>query len=83
MYKRQLFKKVLGKEYRKEDYIRQFTIRVPENLAKIERVKRFYREKVSDTPEELFQILDQQRERLLKTRERFGDYVPPDRFEEE
>ena len=80
---RVLFKKVLGKEYRREDYIKQFTIRVPENLAKIERVKRFYKEKVSDTPEELFQILDQQRERLLKTRERFGDYVPPDRFEEE
>jgi len=80
---RVLFKKVLGKEYRKEDYIKQFTIRVPENLAKIERVKRFYREKVSDTPEELFQILDQQRERLLKTRKRFGDYVPPDKFEEE
>jgi len=80
---RVLFKKVLGEEYRREDYIKQFTIRVPENLAKIERVKRFYKEKVSDTPEELFQILDQQRERLLKTRERFGDYVPPDRFEEE
>jgi len=61
-----LFKKVLDKEYRKEDYIKQFTIRVPENLAKIERAKRFYREKVTDTPEELFRILDQQRERLLK-----------------
>ncbi|MBC7131289.1 phosphoenolpyruvate carboxykinase (GTP), partial [Candidatus Bathyarchaeota archaeon] len=47
---RELFKKVLNKEYHREDYIKQFTIRVPENLAKIERVKKFYREKVSDTP---------------------------------
>jgi phosphoenolpyruvate carboxykinase (GTP) len=73
----------LGKEYRKEDYTRQFTIRVPENLAKIERVKVFYREKVADTPAELFEILDQQRERLLKAKERFGDYIPPENFEEE
>ena len=33
---RKLFKQVLGKNYAKEDYIKQFTIRVPENLAKIE-----------------------------------------------
>ena len=78
-----LFKKVLDKEYRKEDYIKQFTIRVPENLAKIERAKRFYREKVTDTPEELFRILDQQRERLLKAKETFGDYISPENFEEE
>ena len=79
---RWLFKQVLGKDYRKEDYVKQFTIRVPENLAKIERVKRFYQEKVADTPAELFQILDQQRERLLKARERFGDYISPENFEE-
>jgi phosphoenolpyruvate carboxykinase (GTP) len=57
---------------------------VPENLAKIERVERFYREKVADTPEELFTILNQQRERLLKAKEKFGmDYIPPESFEEE
>ncbi|MEM2915439.1 MAG: phosphoenolpyruvate carboxykinase domain-containing protein, partial [Candidatus Bathyarchaeia archaeon] len=80
---RLLFKQVLGKEYRKEDYIKQFTIRVPENLDKIERVKKFYREKVADTPTELFRILDQQRERLLKAKENFGNYISPDSFEEE
>jgi len=79
---RRLFKQVLNKDYRKEDYIKQFTIRVPENLAKIERVKKFYKEKVSDTPDELFEILDQQRDRLLKAREKFGDYIPPEKFKE-
>jgi phosphoenolpyruvate carboxykinase (GTP) len=79
-----LFRQVLNKEYSKEEYIKQFTIRVPENLAKIERVERFYREKVADTPEELFTILNQQRERLLKAKEKFGmDYIPPESFEEE
>jgi phosphoenolpyruvate carboxykinase (GTP) len=74
---RKLFKQVLDKGYSKEDYIRQFTIRVPENLAKIERVEKLYREDATDAPAELFQILDQQRERLLEAREKFGDYISP------
>ncbi|MEM4244477.1 MAG: phosphoenolpyruvate carboxykinase domain-containing protein, partial [Candidatus Bathyarchaeia archaeon] len=78
---RRLFKKVLDKDYAKEDYIKQFTIRVPENIAKIERVQRFYQENVSDTPEELFEILDQQRQRLVEAKKRFGDYIPPENFE--
>jgi len=78
---RKLFKRVLSKDYAEEDYIKQFTIRVPENLAKIERVQRFYQENVSDTPAELFEILDQQHRRLVEARERFGDYISPENFE--
>jgi phosphoenolpyruvate carboxykinase (GTP) len=78
---RLLFKQVLGKDYGKEDYIKQFTIRVPENLAKIERVQRFYQENVTDTPLELFGILYLQRERLLEAKKSFGDYIPPESFE--
>ncbi|MFB3890149.1 MAG: phosphoenolpyruvate carboxykinase (GTP) [Candidatus Bathyarchaeia archaeon] len=78
---RRLFKQVLNKDYAKEDYVEQFTIRVPENLAKIERVQRFYQENVSDTPLEMFGILYLQRERLVKARQNFGDYIPPESFE--
>jgi phosphoenolpyruvate carboxykinase (GTP) len=78
---RKLFKKVLSKDYSKEDYVKQFTIRVPENLAKIERVQRFYQENVTDTPAELFEILDQQRKRLVDAKKRFGDYISPESFE--
>ncbi|MEM2740465.1 MAG: phosphoenolpyruvate carboxykinase domain-containing protein, partial [Candidatus Bathyarchaeia archaeon] len=78
-----LFKQVLGKSYDYNDYSRQFTIRIPENLRKIERVLEFWRTKVLDAPVELFRILDEQAKRLIECRERFGDYVPPDRFEEE
>jgi phosphoenolpyruvate carboxykinase (GTP) len=78
---RKLFKQVLSKEYSKEDYIKQFTIRVPENLAKIERVQRFYQENVTDTPLELFGILYLQRDRLLKAQASFGDYISPEKFE--
>jgi phosphoenolpyruvate carboxykinase (GTP) len=77
-----LFNQVLGKDYGTEDYDKQFTIRVPENLAKIERVQRFYQENVTDTPLELFGILYLQRERLFKARESFGDYIVPESFEE-
>ena len=78
---RRLFSQVLNKDYTKENYVKQFTIRVAENLAKIERVQRFYQENVSDTPLEMFGILYLQRERLLKARERFGDYISPENFE--
>ena len=76
-----LFNRILNKEYSKEDYIKQFTIRVPENLAKIERVQRFYQENVVDTPIELFEILDQQRKRLIEARDKFGEYISPEKFE--
>jgi phosphoenolpyruvate carboxykinase (GTP) len=78
---KKLFNRVLSKDYAKEDYVKQFTIRVPENLAKIERVQRFYQENVSDTPAQLFELLDQQRQRLVEARERFGDYISPEKFE--
>ncbi len=47
---RRLFREVLNKEYTREDYEKQFTIRVPELLAKIERIERIYREQVKDVP---------------------------------
>jgi len=75
-----LFRQVLGKDYAKKDYIKQFTIRIPENLAKIERVERFYRENVADTPAEIFGVLNEQRERLNKARERYGEYISPDKL---
>jgi phosphoenolpyruvate carboxykinase (GTP) len=78
---RKLFKRVLDKDYSKEDYIKQFTIRVPENLAKIQRVQRFYQENVTDTPVELFDVLDQQRKRLVEAKEKHGDYISPESFE--
>jgi phosphoenolpyruvate carboxykinase (GTP) len=71
----------LGKDYQKEDYIQQFTIRVLENLTKIQRVEKFYKEKVTDAPAELFSVLKQQRKRLISARKRFGDYISPESFE--
>ena len=75
-----LFRAVLDKEYSEEDYIKQFTLRVAENLATIERVTEFYKTKVSDTPQMVFTVLDEQRQRLIKAREKHGDYISPFKF---
>jgi phosphoenolpyruvate carboxykinase (GTP) len=80
---KRLFKEVLGKDYSKEDYIKQFTIRIPENLSKIERVQQFYQGNVTDTPLELFGILYMQRQRLLEAQAKYGDYISPECFEKE
>ncbi len=80
---KKLFKEVLCKEFSKEDYIKQFTTRIPENLAKIERVQKFYQGNVTDTPLELFGVLYMQRQRLLEAQAKYGDYISPECFEKE
>ena len=77
---KKLFKEVLNKEYTKEAYEQQFTLRIPENLAKIERIEHIYRTKVPDTPDTLYTFLDAQKQRLLETREEHGEYVSPFMF---
>jgi phosphoenolpyruvate carboxykinase (GTP) len=74
---KKLFKQVLNKDYTKEDYIKQFTVRIPENLTKIERMKNIYTTRVLDTPKILFKILDEQKERLLDAQKKHGDYISP------
>jgi phosphoenolpyruvate carboxykinase (GTP) len=78
---RKLFKQIRDVDYNKEDYIKQFSIRIPENMAKIKRVRRFYKEKVTYTPEAVFWILNQQYERLLDAKEKYGNYISPESFE--
>ena len=71
-----LFDRVLSKDYPESLYIKQFTIRIPENLSKIKRIRNIY-SKIENTPKELFKILDEEEKRLKEVRERFGDYVSP------
>lgn len=72
-----LFREFLNKEYTKEDYEKQFTIRVPENLKKIERITNIYKN-ISNTPIILFKILEEQKNKLLEIQSKFGDYVTPE-----
>lgn len=72
-----LFKEKLGKDYTKEDYIKQFTIRVPELLAKYDRVEAIYREKVADTPQLVYDTFANIRKRLKDLQAKKGDTVSP------
>jgi phosphoenolpyruvate carboxykinase (GTP) len=72
-----LFKEKLDINYTKENYIEQFKIRVPENLAKLDRVVKIYTEKVSDTPQIVFDTFDEARSRLQKAVKKHGDYISP------
>jgi len=77
---RALFHQVLNKEYSHQDYTSQFTLRVPENLEKLARAERFHQENVTDAPEEVSEILAQQRKRLQEAEQKFGSRAHPECF---
>jgi phosphoenolpyruvate carboxykinase (GTP) len=64
-------------EYTEADYVRQFTIRIPENLAKLDRVEKIYREKVADTPQILYDTFAEVRARLKAAAAKHGDHISP------
>jgi len=72
-----LFKEILGKDYTKEDYVNQFTIRVPENLAKIDRVEKYHKQNIPGSPQEVFDALELTRKRLNEAAKKHGDYILP------
>ena len=72
-----LFKDNLGTEYTQADFIEQFTIRIPENLAKLSRVEKIYKEKVADTPQILYDIFEDVRKRLKDAQTKHGLYISP------
>jgi phosphoenolpyruvate carboxykinase (GTP) len=74
---KKLFKEVLKKDYTQQDYVNQFTIRIKENLAKIDRVEKFHREHVTQAPAEVFKVLAEQKKRLKAAGKKFGDSVSP------
>jgi phosphoenolpyruvate carboxykinase (GTP) len=77
---KRLFSQVYNKDYSKEDYITQFTVRIPENLDKIQRLINIYKTRVTDTPDVIFSVLKEQNERLLDAKEKLGDYIKPESF---
>ena len=72
-----LFREHLSAEYSQCDYVEQFTIRIPENLSKLDRVEKIYREKVADTPQILYDTFAAVRERLKAAAEKYSDYISP------
>ncbi|MGD9396789.1 MAG: phosphoenolpyruvate carboxykinase (GTP) [Candidatus Thorarchaeota archaeon] len=78
---KELFQYHLDKDYTREEYDAQFMIRVPELLNKISRIEKIYQKTVEDTPQLLFDLLDEQRIRLLEVQKELGDCILPSSFE--
>ncbi|MCK4804355.1 MAG: phosphoenolpyruvate carboxykinase (GTP), partial [Spirochaetes bacterium] len=72
-----LFQDVLNKEYTEDSYVKQFTMRVRENINKTDRILDIYKNDVLDSPGEMTEVLNLQKERLLDVQKRLGDYVSP------
>jgi len=77
---RKLFREVLEDEYTEAQYSEQFTLRIPENLRKLDRIEYIYTNDIEDAPDVFFRVLAEQRQRLLLAQRRFGDYVEPSKF---
>ncbi|MFQ6089236.1 MAG: phosphoenolpyruvate carboxykinase (GTP) [Candidatus Methanofastidiosia archaeon] len=77
---KRLFEEVLKKEYPQKDYNKQFMIRIPESLEKIERIREIYEMQVSNTPKMIFEVLEEQKRRLIKAGKKYGDYISPDKL---
>ncbi len=76
----ELFKKHLDKEYTIERYEKEFMLRAPMQLARIKRVIDFYSQ-IPDTPKELFEVLQEQAKRIKEAQSKWGDYIPPSKFD--
>ena len=74
---KKLFEEYLHKDYTQAAYCKQFTLRVLENLSKIERIVNIYKVNAPDCPKVLFEVLKGQQKRLNEFKERHGNYLDP------
>jgi len=74
-----LFKDSRDKDYTKEDYEQQFTTRIPEQLTKIARIEKIYKEN-ADTPKLVFETFEAIKTRLKDAQAKYGDYIAPSQF---
>lgn len=72
-----LFRKYLKKDYIQEDYIKQFTLRLPENIEKIDRMINIYKSAGPEVPDILFDTLQKQKEKLQEMLNEKGSYISP------
>ena len=70
---KQLFAEYMDKEYSKEDYIKQFSLRLDNYIAKFDRMKEIFDDLT--VPDEFRQELEEQIERLQNTKEKYNDPV--------
>ncbi|MCX6707893.1 MAG: phosphoenolpyruvate carboxykinase (GTP), partial [Candidatus Woesearchaeota archaeon] len=72
-----LFKQIFSRDYTKEEYEKEFSLKIHHQLDKLDRIEAIFRQE-DDIPNEFYNHLNQQRERLKKAKEKFKkDIVSP------
>ncbi|MEM4090716.1 MAG: phosphoenolpyruvate carboxykinase, partial [Thermoplasmatales archaeon] len=74
-----LFRKILGKDYSREEYEIQFSIRAQKLIEKNKRIRDIY-SSIKTTPQGVFKELDDETSRLTEAKKRFGDIISPFKF---
>ncbi len=72
-----LFHSKLNICYAKEAYVKQFSIRAANLIEKFDRVEKIYRDKVSDTPQVVYDTFAAIRNRLKDAQAKHGDLISP------
>ncbi len=76
-----LFKSIIDKEYTQELYVKQFSLYVDNIIARIDMQVQAYA-KEPNISEKLFDILKDQKEGLLRLKNRYGSVITPSQLEE-
>ncbi len=69
-----LFKKIFEKKFSRDDYDRQFSIRIDKFLEKLDRVEKAYMEE-EGIPQEFYVIMEMLRNRLTTAKQKFGKSI--------
>jgi phosphoenolpyruvate carboxykinase (GTP) len=76
---KKLFRQIFSRDYTKDEYEKQFSIRITKNIERLDRIEIIYKEE--GAPEIFHKHLEQQRERLNEAKENFGkDIISPFEF---
>jgi phosphoenolpyruvate carboxykinase (GTP) len=73
---KRLFKEVRNKEYTEQNYVEQFTVRIPDLLAKLDRMEKIY-DTVQENPKAMADEMAAQRKRLQTLKAAKGEYISP------
>jgi len=74
-----LFKEIINKEYSRELYTRQFSLYLDNILARVNMQIEAYG-KEENIPQQLFEVLDTQKQGLVALQEKFGAVVTPEQL---
>jgi phosphoenolpyruvate carboxykinase (GTP) len=69
-----LFREILDRDYGKEEYEKQFSIRVDKLLEKIDRVEKIFKEE-EEIPEVILEHFRQEKKRLREAKTKFGGNI--------